>query len=216
MRGGTLLGLAIASKLFLFPLVVWMLFTRRSRGAASAVVATALASLVGWAVVAFQRMDEFPGLTRRNAAEFLDQGVSFSSVAANLGASAGLAATLAALAAAGALAAAWRLRNDDLASFTWAVVAALLFSPIVWGHYYALLLVPLALSAPTLSRAWLLPYVTIPTLTAAPPGGAKVLDAATGVVFTLLTARQCGGLRPFPRRDEPESVGSRLVGDLPI
>lgn len=190
-RAGGMLGLVIAAKLFLWPLAFWMLFTRRSRGAGVTAASATLASLLGWAAVGFRGVDDFPGVTRRNAAEFLDQGLSLASVFANLGASTSLALALAAVAAAGAVGVAWRRREDDLAAFTWTVVAALLLSPIVWGHYYALLLVPIALSTPTLSRAWLLPYLTVPQLTAAPPGGAKIFDAATGVAFAILTARHC-------------------------
>jgi hypothetical protein len=215
-RGGFVLGLAIASKPFLLPLVVWMLFTRRSFGAAVAVVITAFASLAGWAAVAFKRFDEYPSITRRNAAEFLDQGVSLSSLIANVGAPTSLLAGMVALAAAGALVAAWRVREDDLASFTWVLVATLLFSPIVWQHYYALLLVPLALSAPALSRAWLLPYLTIPQLTAAPPGGPKALDAAAGVAFALLTARRCSNSASRRQSAETRSLGSRPASDMPI
>jgi hypothetical protein len=50
------------------------------------------------------------------------------------------------------------------------------------------MLVPLALTTPTLSRKWLLPYVTAPQLTSSPTPGAKILDAVTGVGFTIATA----------------------------
>jgi len=36
-----------------------------------------------------------------------------------------------------------------------AIAASFVLSPIVWGHYYVLLVVPLALLKPTLSAAWL-------------------------------------------------------------
>ena len=216
-RAGGLLGLVIAVKLFLWPLAVWMLFTRRSHAAGVAAASAMLASLLGWAAVAFRDLDDFPVVTQRNAAEFLDQGVSLSSVVANLGASPGLAASLATLAAACAVGITWRRREDELAAFTWTVVAALLLSPIVWGHYYALLLVPIALSTPALSRAWLLPYLTVPQLTAAPPGGAKILDAATGVAFAILTARHCEEREP--RRAEARSENRTVptaAGELSI
>jgi hypothetical protein len=45
-------------------------------------------------------------------------------------------------------------RRDDLLSFRLAIAAAFALSPIVWGHYWALLLVPLALRHPRLSPAW--------------------------------------------------------------
>jgi len=52
------------------------------------------------------------------------------------------------------------LRDDgDRRAFSLAVVAAIALTPIVWLHYFALLVVPLALVRPTLSWAWLSMWV---------------------------------------------------------
>src|SRR6266536_2900708 len=67
---------------------------------------------------------------------------------------AGLVLGIAALA--GVFIAARRSRSEA-ASFTLALAAALLLTPIVWLHYFALLLVPLAIFSPGLSVSWLLP-----------------------------------------------------------
>src|SRR6185312_1889180 len=88
----------------------------------------------------------------------------------------------------GALGLAAKHRDDDLASLAWAIAAALFGTPIVWCHYYTLMLVPLAISSPQLSRRWLLPYLTAPQLTGTFEAGEKIRDALTGVVFTCLTA----------------------------
>jgi hypothetical protein len=53
------------------------------------------------------------------------------------------------------LAATWRYR-----SFTLAIAAALTLSPIVWLDYFALALVPVAISRPKLSALWFLPLAT--------------------------------------------------------
>src|SRR5207237_9202402 len=47
---------------------------------------------------------------------------------------------------------AWRRR-----SFTLALAASLLISPIVWLHYFTLLLVPLAIRSKSLGWLWLAP-----------------------------------------------------------
>ena len=48
------------------------------------------------------------------------------------------------------------------ASLPLALAASLLLSPIVWLHYFVLLVVPLALSRPRLSAAWALPLRLLP------------------------------------------------------
>src|SRR5262249_60507228 len=42
-------------------------------------------------------------------------------------------------------------------AFIFAIAAAFLFSPIVWTHYFALLVVPIALTRRTLSPLWFVP-----------------------------------------------------------
>jgi hypothetical protein len=187
-RAGFVLGLVIAARLFVWPVVGWLLFTRRFRAAAASGGFAALLSMIGWSAVAFHRIDEFPEVTRSNVVEFLDQGVSVASIAANLGASTNVAALVALLAGLVALAVAYRQRRDDLSCFSWSIAAALYASPIVWGHYFALMLVPLALSTPSLSRRWLLPYITAPQLTSSPTPTGKLIDAASGIAFTIASA----------------------------
>ena len=189
-RAGLLLGLVIATRIFPWPLLVWLLLTRRLQAAAVAAASSIVLSGLGWAVVSFERMSEFPAVTRSNASEFVGEGVSVAAIVANLGASPGAIGAALLLAGALTLGVAARRRGQDLECFSWTIAAALLASPIVWGHYFALMLVPLALASPYLSRAWLLPYITAPQLTGALEAGPKILDAATGVAFTLLAARQ--------------------------
>jgi hypothetical protein len=50
------------------------------------------------------------------------------------------------------LALAWRRRSPALA-----IAAAFVLSPIVWRHYFVVLLVPLALAYPRLHPAWAIP-----------------------------------------------------------
>ena len=97
--------------------------------------------------------------------------MSVASVASNLGLSVTAATAVGLAAGIGALALAWRARALDLEAFSWVIVAAVFASPVVWSDYYALLLVPLAIATPTLSRWWLLPYLTIPQLTVAAGAG---------------------------------------------
>jgi len=115
-RAGVLLGVVLAARFYLWPVLVWFLFTRRLRAAAAVVVSGLLASVIGWGAVKFHRIGEFPEVIRSNASEFLDQGVSVGSIVANLGASPAAAALIASLAGAVALGIGWRQRHDDLAA----------------------------------------------------------------------------------------------------
>ena len=74
-----------------------------------------------------------------------------------------LARAIGLLLAAGVLGACFlvgRRAGGDRSSLALALAAALLFSPIVWIHWFALLLVPLAIARPRFSPAWLIPLVS--------------------------------------------------------
>ena len=56
-----------------------------------------------------------------------------------------------------------RGEDGDRRAFTLAVVASILFTPVVWLHYFALLYAPIAIWRQTLSVAWLLPLLFLLT-----------------------------------------------------
>ena len=86
-------------------------------------------SFFGWAAVGFQGVGDYFEVTRRNASEYVDIGVSVASVIANLGGSPGVITIGIILAGALAIAMAWKERADDLVCLTWTIVAALFASP---------------------------------------------------------------------------------------
>jgi hypothetical protein len=55
------------------------------------------------------------------------------------------------------LTAVWVVRRDEHLSFVLAVAAALALTPILWVHYFSLLLIPLALGSRRLTWWWSLP-----------------------------------------------------------
>ena len=165
LRAGAVVGLALAAKLFLWPLVAWLVGTRRYRAAGAALGFGTAALFLPWAVIGFSGLRSYPDLLR--VAEDVYAAHSFSTAtmlsALGAGGSVATAATLG-LGAGGALAAliVGRSGRDELALFI-ALLAAVLGSPIVWTYYYALLLIPLAIARPRFSALWLLPlalYVT--------------------------------------------------------
>lgn len=55
----------------------------------------------------------------------------------------------------------WRAGRDDHTTVAFAVLIALVASPIVWLHYLSLLLVPVALVKRSLHWIWLVPVATV-------------------------------------------------------
>ena len=152
----------VAAKLFLWPLAIWLLLTRRFQAISLACGLGAITLLAGWAVIGFAGLVGYPELLNNLAS--LEEGVGVSPVTGLL--ALGLGRTVATIVALGIVAAlfslAWRLRSrpgNDRRMFELAVVAALVASPIVWPHYFALLLVPIALLSPRLSPIWFAPLL---------------------------------------------------------
>jgi hypothetical protein len=165
LRAGAVAGLAIAAKLFVWPLLVWLVGTRRYRAAAAAAVATAGVVLVPWAAIGFDGLTAYPDLLRVAERVYSSHSFSIATALAGLGLEAELASRL--TLAVGVLIAALAFfagrRGADEVSVALAVLAAILGSPIVWEYYYALLLVPLAIARPRFSGLWMmlpLMYVT--------------------------------------------------------
>jgi Glycosyltransferase family 87 len=190
-------GLAVVLKLFLWPLAVWLALTGRIRAALLAVAVAVIAAAVSWAAIGFAGIGSYPGVLRRLAD---DESTSSYSVVA-LGVRAHmplLAARIVAVLVALALlaAAAWLARNSrrtprdrDVATFTLCLAAAFAASPIVWVHYFLLLLVPLVLARPRLSLLWLVPLAYQPLgATAWPAGDARKLGLALAATLLILGA----------------------------
>lgn len=155
------IGLGVATKLILWPLLVWTLATRRFRTTVFATVVAGGVTLVLWAALGFDGLLRYPAMLRRLAA--LEAGDSYSLVGAfaGLGAGDALARALALVVASAILVmcVVYARRDEEARSFALALAAGLAFSPIVWLHYFVLLLVPLAIARPRFSPVWLLPLL---------------------------------------------------------
>jgi hypothetical protein len=155
-------GLLIGVKLLLWPLLVWLLVTRRVRSAALAVGIGAATVMGSWAVIGFSGLRDYPRLLEIvSDATAGPRSLSISVLAQALGVPSGagkiLQWTCGALIL--ALAAHVASRPDgDRRAFSAVVLAALVISPVVWLHYLVFLLVPLALLQPRLGAAWFIPW----------------------------------------------------------
>ncbi len=192
---GATLGVTLAAKLFLWPLVLWLGLTRRIPAALLAVVVGFVVLLVTWAVIGFAGIGDYPELLRRVSELEEAQGYTVYALALDLGSSESLARALwigLAIAALGAIAVFAR-RGDERRAFVIAVAAALACSPIVWLHYFALLLVVVAVAEPRLGPAWFVPlamYGSTGTLNGTTAQNALTIAAAAlTVVVAVRPAR---------------------------
>jgi hypothetical protein len=203
------LGAAVALKLFLWPLAVWLALTGRIRSALAGLAAAFLLVLVPWAVIGFDGFRGYPDLLQRLSDQ--EATSSYSVVALVVRAhlpeavgfviSALLALALLGVAARIARDPRWQQRDRDVATLTLALAAGLAASPIVWIHYFLLLVVPLALTRPRLSALWFLPLAYYPLgETAWPAGDARKLALAlvtTVLIFVATLFRRSSGPTPI-------------------
>ena len=160
---GLAVGAAIAAKGFVFPLLAWLLMTRRFRAAAVAAATAAALVVLPWAVIGFDGFTDYPALMRELQDVYAVRSGSLASVfGGGLGVSAGTAVALATVVSVLLVVAAYLfvgVEDGDRRAFALVVAACLLASPIVWSDYGALLFVPVALTWPRLAPAWLFSYL---------------------------------------------------------
>ena len=205
-----MLAPAIVAKLFLWPLILWLVATRRWKTA----MATAAASVVafalpfagfGWSTFRsyphlLHVLDDVFGPESYSVQEALRvAGVRGAAVlVATLGVGALFAATVVGLGRAG----------RDRHAFTVALTAALALSPISWIHYFVLLLVPISVARPRLSPLWFLPIAYWPLGMGVPATDPVRLAVALPLVG--LTVARCLVPRPaIDERDPEHSIVDR-------
>jgi alpha-1,2-mannosyltransferase len=145
------------AKLFVWPLFVWLLATRRLRTAVEAAVVALVLLFAGWAAIGFAGLRGYPHLL--HVLSRVEAVQSFSLVGLfrlHGGAATALTGVLV-VGVIAAVALAARGRDGDRWSLIVAVAGALLATPVLWLHYFVLLFVPLALTRPRLSALWFAP-----------------------------------------------------------
>ena len=194
-RAGIVVGMAIAAKLLLWPLVFWLLGTRRYRAAALAAVAAMLGVVLPWAAIGFDGFLQYPDLVRLASDVYAVHSYSVATILSGAGLESE-AASRGALAAGLTIAVvAWAFgrRGDDRAAISLALLAAVLGSPILWPYYFAFLLVPLALRQPRFTTVWAL----LPLLWLVPLLPKETLNASDVAP---------GGVACCPPEDVPAAV----------
>lgn len=179
---GIAVGAAVALKLFLWPLALWVWAACGRRAGAVAGLASATLVLAPWALIGFAGLAGYPELLRALEAEMASSSYSLYAFLLELG-------TPESVSRAGSIALALGViwagvvvgrRGDDRRSLTLIVAGALLGTPLVWMHYFSVLVVVLALARPVLSPLWL-----APTLLWGLPMVHYVDPAVTEIAFAL-------------------------------
>jgi hypothetical protein len=161
LAGGVAVGLLVGVKLLMWPLFVWLLVTRRIRSAVVAAATGIVGVLGSWALIGMQGFAEYPHLLhivstqtagpRAYSIAVLSKSFGLPSATGHL-VQWGVGALLLGLAALVA-----RKEDGDRRALSAVVIAALVISPVVWLHYFAFLLVPIALLRPRLGAVWAVP-----------------------------------------------------------
>ena len=197
------IGITLGAKFFLWPLVVWLAATRRLSSAVLACVIGSGLLLASWAVIGFAGLVDYPSLLQK-----LEDTVGADSYTAYIvGLDIGLPPTMARviwLATGLSFLAAVVLlarRGDERTAFIVAVAASLALTPIVWLHYFALLLVVVAVAQPRLGIVWFIPLGMIIT-----PGSGQPTPFQTS--WTLVIALATIALAVRTSRAGVRPVGS--------
>jgi hypothetical protein len=158
-RSGAALGVALALKLFAWPAALWLIASKRIAAAFASVGAALVLLAASWTAVGFAGLREYPDLLDRLEDVLGPESYTLYALALDVGAPSAFARLLWLALGVGLLAGVvfFARRGDDRRSFGLAIVAALACTPLVWLHYFALLLVVVAVMQPTLAPVWFVP-----------------------------------------------------------
>jgi hypothetical protein len=179
-------ALTAVTKIFLWPIGFWLLATRRLRATAVAIGLASVLVVSGWAAIGFADARTYPHLLR--VLTDVEQGASYSPIA--LIGLKGSAATASAfvLTLVSILGVVWAARrpDGDRRAFVIAVAGAILATPVLWLHYFQLLLVPIALYRPRLSGLWFVPLALWLTPASHANGSPWKISLALAVFATIV------------------------------
>ncbi len=212
-RGALAVGVLIAAKLLAWPLLIWLLATRRFRSAAVAAGSSVLLVASTWALFGFKGLAAYPRLLAADAHAFQVRSHSVVALAMRAGAAEQVARLLMVAVAVGIALVVLRLsRGSDLGWFTAALAFGLLSSPLLWSHYLTLLFVPLAISRKRADAVWLL-TIAFWLSHQEPPAHAWQIGLVLSTIGAVAVAVTRGGGGGRSTRERP-AWSSRSVSRL--
>jgi hypothetical protein len=215
---GALVALLVTVKLFVWPLGIWLIATRRYAGLAWAVATGIVINVVAWAIIGFDQISPYQSLGREITRHDEPRSYNVLHLALDQGAGRTAAYALQLLAVALVAVACIRLgrRGQDRQALIVAIAASLLAAPVIWLHYFALLVVALGLGRPSFSAVWLLPIALFacPVHEPGTPALLGTLAVATALVVTAVGPRSPAewiGASPAFRRVRNAPLHSRVA-----
>jgi len=188
---GGAIAAALVLKIFLWPLLIWLVATRRIRAFVIAACASAITTVGSWLIVGPSTFGQFVHSMGSNTGEgtFSVFALFRSLDVPRLGAYGALGiGGLILIAAVFTLA---RSPGGDWPAFVLAIGAALALTPIMHVHYLVILLVVIAVARPRLAPLWTLPFAySFVSRSASSDGSAPHILAVlvvTGVVLAVST-----------------------------
>lgn len=152
---GVAVAAVVVAKLFLWPLGLWLVVTRRYRAAAIAIAGAVASTFGAWALIGFGGLTAYPTVLRRLTGLVGPNSYSLYALARSAGVGAAAAQYLPMVLAV-ALVASVRRRSDSAVLIA-ALAGALIATPILWPHYLVLLVIPLAFASRRFSWVWVVP-----------------------------------------------------------
>jgi hypothetical protein len=186
----------VVLKVFLWPLLIWLVVTRRFAAAIAATCLGVAVTLGSWLVLGFDGFREYPALLAKLSDLVGPNSYSPLALALSLGMPSGLAKVglVAGALICCALLFFLRRRIDEGGLLAVAVVAALAVTPVLWFHYLLLLAAPLALCRPRFGWLWLAPLALWPAFSSWSNGSAArilvLLSVCVVVVAGSFLARR--------------------------
>lgn len=201
------IGLTLAAKFFLWPLVVWLAATRRFTSAALACAVGAGLLLVSWAAIGFSGLVDYPDLLRKLEDTVGDDSYTAYIVGLDVGLPSALARAVWLVLGLGLLALVVTVgrRGDERSAFILAIAAALALTPIVWLHYFALLVVVVALAQPRLGAAWFVPLAMVVTPGRGHPTPFETSATLAVAALTIAMALRASREAALSARDDSRS-----------
>lgn len=202
---GLLLALLVSIKLFVWPLGLWLLGTRRYAALAYATACGLALNLAAWAVIGFDQLGPYVKvLGLITARTDTHNKTTLRWVLVHFGAVRPVAYALM-LALAGALAVGCFVlarRGREKPALMLCIALAFVATPVTWPHYWVLLIAPLALLRPKLGPVWAIPVAMAPAamlpLLGYAAAGAAIQNAlaAAVVIAALRSSERAGAVVP--------------------
>jgi hypothetical protein len=210
-----LTGFVVALKLFFWPLLVWLVATRRYRSAAVAAAASTALVLVPWAGIGFAGLRGYPDMlslvSHREGPDSYSVAALVHLFVPSWSASIGVETTLGVFVLLLVIAAGRRGRDRD--AFALSALGILVLTPLLEMHYLAVLLVLVALYR-RFGVAWIVPLLMWGAPEPNNGSGVHRVHVFLVVVLTLaLIARDWSNPRDLIRALRPRLVWRPALSD---